>query len=216
MTTLVAIGRRTGNRNDVHQLHRDRIDAVRPWFTPELPGPVIFAHIRYSGVGRCLVDRWPDPRVVMAQTSGNYSIRGNPDAIDNSALDDLTGFVEAPPAWESMLRRIDPGVAMWNRVVAVLPAAASTPPPDPRVRRLTAAETEAVGQLHPKLSWICDTWGGPAGLAGSGMAWAAFDVGTPVASRCRSSSGNYSRTSAWWPTPRIAGRDSPDPVRRPS
>jgi len=181
MTPLVAIERRTGNRNDVHQLHRDRIDAVRPWFTPELPGPVIFAHIRYSGVGRCLVDRWPDPRVVLAQTSGNYSIRGNPDAIDNSALDDLTGFVEAPPAWESMLRRIDPGVAMWNRVVAVLPAAASTPPPDPRVRRLTAADTEAVGQLHPKLSWICDTWGGPAGLAGSGMAWAAFDVGTPVA-----------------------------------
>ena len=46
---------------------------------------------------------------------------------------------------------------------------------------MTASDTEAVGQLHPKLSWISDTWGGPAGLAASGMAWAAFDAGTPVA-----------------------------------
>jgi hypothetical protein len=171
----------TGNRDGVHQLPRDRIDAIRPWFTPELPGPVIFAHIRHSGVGRCLVDRWPDPRVVLAQTSGNYAIRGDPDAIDNSALDDLAGFVEAPSAWEPMLRRIDPGLAMWNRVVAVLPAAASAPPPDLRVRRLTASDTEAVGQLHTKIGWISDTWGGPAGLAVSGMPWAAFDAGTPVA-----------------------------------
>src|SRR5664280_1439946 len=181
LKTLVAIGRRTGNRDDVYQLPRDRIDAVRPWFTPELPGPVIFAHIRHSGVGRCLVDRWPDPRVVLAQTSSNYAIRGNPDALDNSALDDLAGFVEAPSVWEPMLRRIDPGLAMWNRVVAVLPAADSAPPPDPRIRRLTASDTQAVGQLHPKISWISDTWGGPAGLAASGMAWAAFDAGTPVA-----------------------------------
>jgi len=130
---------------------------------------------------RCLVDRWPEPRVVLAQTSGNYAIRGDPDALDNSALDDLAGFIEAPSAWEPTLRRIDPDVAMWSRVVAVLPAAGSAPPPDPRVRRLTASDTEAVGQLHTKISWISDTWGGTAGLAASGMAWAAFDAGTPVA-----------------------------------
>ena len=79
------------------------------------------------------------------------------------------------------LRRIDPDVAMWSRVVAVLPAAGSAQPADPRVRRLTASDTEAVGQLHTKISWISDTWGGTAGLAASGMAWAAFDAGTPVA-----------------------------------
>ena len=49
---------------------------------------------------RCLVDRWPEPRVVLAQTSGNYAIRGDPDALDNSALDDLAGFIEAPSARE--------------------------------------------------------------------------------------------------------------------
>ena len=119
--------------------------------------------------------------MVLAQTSGNYAIRGDPDALDNSALDDLAGFIEAPSAWEPTLRRIDPDVAMWSRVVAVLPAAGSAPPPDPRVRRLTASDTEAVGQLHTKTSWISDTWGGTAGLAASGMAWAAFDAGTPVA-----------------------------------
>jgi len=32
-----------------------------------------------------------------------------------------------------------------------------------------------------KISWISDTWGGTAGLAASGMAWAALDAGTPVA-----------------------------------
>ena len=70
--------------------------------------------------------------MVLAQTSGNYAIRGDPDALDNSALDDLAGFIEAPSAWEPTLRRIDPDVAMWSRVVAVLPAAGSAPSPDPR------------------------------------------------------------------------------------
>ena len=105
---------------------------------------------------------WPKPAATTA-------IRGDPDALDNSALDDLAGFIEAPSAWEPTLRRIDPDVAMWSRVVAVLPAAGSAPPPDPRVRRLTASDTEAVGQLHTKISWISDTWGGTAGLAASGM-----------------------------------------------
>lgn len=197
MTSMVAVGRRTGNRDDVHQLPRDRIDAVRPWFTPELPGPVIFAHIRHSGVGRCLVDRWPEPRVVLAQTSGNYAIRGNPDALDNSALDDLAGFVEAPSAWEPMLRRIDPGLAIWNRVVAVLPAVASAPPPDPRVRRLTASDTEAVGQLHTKLSWISDPGAALPGLPRPGWRGRPSMPAPRSPSRCHSSSGTDLRTSAW-------------------
>jgi RimJ/RimL family protein N-acetyltransferase len=35
--------------------------------------------------------------------------------------------------------------------------------------------------LDPELAWIAETWGDPAALAGSGIAWAAFGAGTPIA-----------------------------------
>jgi len=165
----------------MYELSHDRLDALRPWFTPERPGPVIFPHILHSGVGRCLIDRWPEPRVVLAETAGNYVLRGNPDAVDEAALCDLAGYVEAPPVWEPLLRRIDPDLEVWNRVIARLPAAAPAPLPDTRTRRLTTSDTAAVGQLPTEISWISKSWGGPAGFAASRTAWGAFDAGRLVA-----------------------------------
>jgi RimJ/RimL family protein N-acetyltransferase len=159
----------------------DELDSLRRWFTPEQPGPIIFEHIRHTGIGRCVVDRRPQPQVVLAELAGNYALRGDPAAIFASDLRDVTGFVEAPPVWESFLRRVDPALGRWERVMGVLPDSAPDSAPDPRIRRLTTSDIGGIEHLAPDIGWIGDTFGGPAGLAGSRMAWAAFDAGAPVA-----------------------------------
>jgi predicted GNAT family acetyltransferase len=45
---------------------------------------------------------------------------------------------------------------------------------DMSIRRLHAGDTAHVAQLSPDLAWIAKTWGGAAGLAGSGYAWGAL------------------------------------------
>jgi GNAT superfamily N-acetyltransferase len=152
---------------------------VAGFFTPERPGPLIWQHVVSSGVGSCRADRWPAPRTVVAESGGNVALRGVPRAIDG-----LAGFVEAPPEWLPTLRAVDPGTAVWPRVVAVLPPEAATPSPGAAVRRLEAADAPALGALHPSITWIGATWGGATGLAASGRAWAAFDGGRPVSVAC--------------------------------
>ena len=97
------------------------------------------------------------------------------------ALDGLTGFVGAPPVWEALLRRVDPHPTTWDRVIAVLETSVPAPPADRRVRRLTTRDTAAVQGLDAGIGWISNTWGGPAGLAASGTAWAAFHDGSAIA-----------------------------------
>jgi RimJ/RimL family protein N-acetyltransferase len=146
------------------------VPALSFWFAPERPGPLIYQHVARTGHGRCRVDRWPDPRVVLAELPGNYALRGEPDAIAPEELADITGFVEAPPAWLPALRATDPGTAEWDRVIAVLPAEVPTPPPDPRVRRLTPDVAPALRGLSPDSAWISETWGGPDGLLAAEVA----------------------------------------------
>lgn len=153
--------------------------ALRPWF-PERPGPLIHAHVVSTGHGRCRVDRWPDPRAVIAELPDNLALRGDPDALDPAHLPDLAGFVEAPPAFVPLLRALDPELTAWDRIVAVLPEAAEVPPPRVPVRRLVPADAPALAGLDPTIDWISKTWGGPDGLAGSGYAWAAFAGDRPV------------------------------------
>ncbi|HZS21080.1 MAG TPA: hypothetical protein VFA63_08835 [Pseudonocardiaceae bacterium] len=47
---------------------------MQQWFLPERPGPLVWAHVVQTGHGRCLVDRWPNPRTVVAQVADNYSL----------------------------------------------------------------------------------------------------------------------------------------------
>jgi len=47
---------------------------LQQWFLPERPGPLVWAHVVQTGHGRCLVDRWPNPRTVVAQVADNYSL----------------------------------------------------------------------------------------------------------------------------------------------
>jgi hypothetical protein len=158
-----------------------RLPALRPWFTPERPGPLVFAHVAATGVGRCRVDRWPHPRVVLAELpGGNVAVRGNPDAVAAEALADLAGFVEAPPDWARALRRLDPDTAVWERVIAVLPDDAVVPRPAVDVRRVAAEDVAGLTALSPDLTWICATWGGPARVAAAGVGWAAFVGDRPV------------------------------------
>ena len=152
---------------------------VAGFFAPERPGPLVQQHIAHTGVGVCRVDRWPAPRTLMAESGGNVALRGVPREIDG-----LAGFVEAPPEWLATLRAVDPGTAIWPRVIAVLPATTETPRSGAAVRRLQAGDAPALETLSPSIAWIGATWGGVAALAASGWGWASFDGDRPVSVAC--------------------------------
>lgn len=147
-------------------------DAVAALFAPERPGPIVHAHVASSGVGRCRADALP-PRTAVAEVAGNIACRGEPLVVP-----DLRGLVEAPPEWEPALRAVA-DVLVWNRIIAVLPDAAEPEGRHP-VRRLTPSDAAGLAALDPSMTWIAATWGGPAGLAASGMGWGAFDDGRLV------------------------------------
>jgi GNAT superfamily N-acetyltransferase len=52
------------------------------------------------------------------------------------------------------------------------------------VRRLAAADGGSLAALGEETGWIANTWGGPAGLAASGMGWGAFAGPRLVAVAC--------------------------------
>lgn len=157
---------------------RPDLPALRPWFTPERPGPMIFEHVALTGHGRCRVDRWPGPGVVLAETGGgNLALRGDPAAFAGA---DLAGYVEAEPHWLPALRQIDPATAVWDRLIAVLPDTVEPPRANHDVRRLTAADAALIAALEPEIAWIHATWGGAAGLARAEVGRAAVVDGRAV------------------------------------
>jgi RimJ/RimL family protein N-acetyltransferase len=171
----------------VFTIPHDGLADVAPWFLPERPGPLIFAHARRFGQGRVVVDRWPEPRLLLADAGGgNYALRGDPQVLIEPAatgidLAETAGFIDAPPSFETALRLLDPGLGRWDRVIAVLPDSVLDASSDSRVRRMTAADELAASRLDPEMAWIAGTWGGPAPLAAAGVAWAAFACGAPIA-----------------------------------
>ncbi|OLS98195.1 hypothetical protein BJF90_41345 [Pseudonocardia sp. CNS-004] len=158
------------HRGTLHGVLTVAPDALHSWFTPERPGPLVFEHVARTGHGRVRVDRWPDPRAVVAELPGNLSMRGDPEHLPPADLAELTGFVDAPPEWLPALRASDPRVASWHRLIAVLPATAATPPPAPDVRLLTTADAPAFAGLGAGSAWIASTWGGVPGLLAAGVA----------------------------------------------
>ncbi|MDN5861645.1 MAG: GNAT family N-acetyltransferase, partial [Pseudonocardia sp.] len=152
---------------------------LRAWFAPERPGPLVFKHMLSAGVGRCLVDRRDDPQVVLAELPGNIALRGDPPQLTAGALDHLAGFVDAPPEWLPVLRAADPATAVWDRVVATLPA--EVPVVKGGARLLGPGDAAALAAFEADGAWIHETWGGPAAMAASGMARGAFDGGRLVA-----------------------------------
>ena len=158
---------------------------LRGRFLPERPGPLVEAHVLQTGHGTLRVDRWPDPRVVLAETAGNYSLTGDPAAVSPAELANaVTGFLAAQPAFEPLLTATFPGLVRWDRVVLTGPDVTPSAPAQPRVRRLKADDAAAVCRLSPELSWIAKTWDGPDGLSASGRSWGAFESDRLLAVAC--------------------------------
>jgi len=158
------------------QLTSHQTITLRDWFTPDKPGPLIGLHVIHTGHGDCWVDRWPNPRAVLVETGGNYSLAGDPDALQPDSLRGLIhGFVEAPKKFVPLLEAAFPTLQMWDRVILEL----AGPPqfnlsPGFIVRRLEAADARSLNKLSAEVAWIGKTWGGLEGMVASGYAWGAF------------------------------------------
>ncbi|WP_240797271.1 GNAT family N-acetyltransferase [Streptomyces sp. F001] len=129
-----------------------------------------------TDVGRWRADRVLQPRAVAASCAGHVVLRGSPDLLTPEVLAPLAGSrIDAParflPALGAAFERLIPWERMvWTRQAEPQPAPV---PFGVTVRRLEPADTDAVHDLGLDASWLSATWGGPAGLAMSGHAWAA-------------------------------------------
>ncbi len=152
---------------------------LRAWFPASRPGPMVGLHVLHTGQGSITVDRWPEPRAVLAESGGNYSLHGQGGAFSPAELAELIqGFVEAPEAFAPGLQQAFPDLKLWERVVLEAKEALQPPPPEGvEVRRLQAGDAGHLRRLSPVSSWIYVTWGSPETCAGSGMAWGAFEAG---------------------------------------
>jgi RimJ/RimL family protein N-acetyltransferase len=159
------------------ELAPSQIAELRPWFTPERPGPVSLAkHVINTGYGRCWSDRWPEPRAVLIETAGNYLLRGDPDALTPATVrPHIAGFVDAPATFLPLLQATFDRIVTWERVIYALHSA-------PRrstlqgflVRQLGWQDAAYLEELSEAANWVYKTWVTPANLAASGYVWGAF------------------------------------------
>jgi RimJ/RimL family protein N-acetyltransferase len=164
-----------------------QLATLRNWFLPERPGPLVAQHVMATGHGSCLADRWPDPRAVVAETGGNYTLAGDPGALDPAALRGrVVGFVEAPAEFEPLLAAATRELHVWPRVVLALEDPVEPPPHrgGHQLRRLGPEDAGSFAGLGDETDWIANTWGGPGGLAASATAWGAFAGERLVAVAC--------------------------------
>ena len=148
------------------------------WYAPLPPGPQVLGHAVCTGHGAVWADRWPAPRALLADVAGNYALAGDPAALSAAGLPPLAGFVEAPPPLAPLLRAACPAAIEWARVIYALPGEPADPPPvAAAVRPLARGDAAQLAALSDESDWISKTWGGPAGLAASGLAWGAFVEG---------------------------------------
>lgn len=167
-------------------LTREQINALRNWFQPERPGPLIGPHVIHTGHGACLVDRWPAPQVVLVETAANYALLGNAQVITAADFPShLQGFVAAGADFIPLLRAAFPDLETWPRIIfsqreapSTMPAAGSV------VRRLAPSDVPLLQAMTPESAWIYKTWGSAAGLAGSGYGWGAFVNGELASVAC--------------------------------
>ena len=149
---------------------------LRDWFVPDRPSLMVGMHIIRTGNGACFVDRWPNPRAILADVSGNYSLVGDPEVLQPDDLKGrITGFVDAPARFVPLLKETFARFTVWDRVIFELQGSPPISRPGGyRVRRLVATDTPHLRGLSPELTWIWKTWAGPPGLASSGYAWGVF------------------------------------------
>jgi GNAT superfamily N-acetyltransferase len=168
------------------RLRPEQAATLRDWFLPDRPGPLVGLHVIQTGHGACFADRWPDPRAVLVECAGNFSLSGDPGALAPADLvERIAGFVEAPGPFVPLLRSAFPAARVWERVILDLATAPRFAlPPGDVVRRLGPGDADHLRGLGPESRWIGKTLGGPEGLASSGWAWGAFAEGRLVAVAC--------------------------------
>jgi GNAT superfamily N-acetyltransferase len=158
------------------QLTPHQTTTLKKWFLPDQPGPLVGLHVIHTGNGTCFVDRWPNPRAVLMETGGNYSLAGDPETLKAADLKGrISGFVEAPEQFVPLLRATFFNMEMWDRVILELQTKPRfLLPRDQLVHRLGPPDSHHLRRLSPEVAWIGKTWGGLSGLASSGYAWGAF------------------------------------------
>jgi RimJ/RimL family protein N-acetyltransferase len=158
---------------------------LRDWLDPAQPRLLTAWHVLMTGKGACFVNQWPEPRSALLQCGSNYALLGAPDAISAQWLSaQVVGFLEAGDAFESLLRALRPEPFEWPRVNLLQTAVRDAPPAAAEVRRLAAADAHQLWALSPESSWVTSTWGGPPGLAASGLAFGAFVDGRLASVAC--------------------------------
>jgi RimJ/RimL family protein N-acetyltransferase len=177
------------------EISRAQLEMLTPWFQPEEPGPVIGPHLIRTGTGRAWTDRWPDVRAIVVETSYNYTMVGDPSALDCVALaDNVAGFVAAPPHFLPMLEVTFPTLERWPRIIGVLPAAPITHStssiPHVAVRRFAPQAADDLEMLSAESIWVTQTWGGGKALAQSGYGWGAWVDGVLASVACTFFLGN--------------------------
>lgn len=133
-------------------------------------------HVIATGHGACLADRWPEPRALLSNSGDNFSLQGDPAALTAADLDArISGLLDAPDEFESLLVRSFGDLARWPRRIFQLAGEPAAPQElRAELRRLDAAQTHHVYGLCDDNAWISATWGGPSSLCAGGLAWGAF------------------------------------------
>jgi hypothetical protein len=95
----------------MHQLPPSKVAILLDWLLPDRAGPLVGLHVLQTGNGACFVDRWPDPRALLVDAAGNYSLAGDPESLQSADLKPrIAGFVEAPQRFLPVLRAAFPGL----------------------------------------------------------------------------------------------------------
>jgi hypothetical protein len=166
-------------------LSPEQTAALKDWFLPELPGPLIGLHVIQTGNGACFVDRWPDPQAVLVDTAGNYGLSGDPGAFTLADLRSrLHGFVEASNDFLPLLKTAFPASGPGTESSWCSRLRVASFDPDLHLRRRPPQARTISGVSSPEVDWISKTWGGPPGLAASGCAWGAFVEGVLASVAC--------------------------------
>ena len=157
--------------------------ALRHHFLPERPGPQTALQALGEPRDMCLVDHWPDPRVVIVVAPGEMVLAGYPEALWKASLRALAfrGKIEAPPIFCSILQQTYPDLRPWPRIVGTLKG--GPPPSLPTgfsVRRLNEGDRGLASTIHPHAGWLWKYYSGPEEMAASGLAWAAITNGACV------------------------------------
>lgn len=195
-----------------------RLPALSRWFPAGAPGPAALAeHVLTTGIGRFWADHAVHPRAIAVDCAAHVLLRGDPGALVPAELAPLgSRYIEAPARFLPVLGASFDRIMPWERMVYIRQEEPTSPARTPKgvtVRRITAADADALAALGPGTAWIHASWGGPAGLAGSGHAWGGPSTkAKPSPWRARTFSAARTRTSPSPPPPTIAAGSSPSVV----